>query len=66
MDRMAGNLKDIVARIELEGYTVMNWRPGARRIFKVLKGDGREISNGMYSNELRAWLKGYLEGQNKT
>lgn len=58
---MAGNLKDIVACIESEGYTVMNWRPGTRRIFKVLR-DGWEVSNGMYSSELRAWFKGYLEG----
>lgn len=59
---MAGNLKDIVACIESEGFTVMNWKPGNRRIFKVLARDGFEASYGMYSSELRAWFKGYLQG----
>lgn len=59
---MAGNLKDIIRCIESEGFTVMNWRPGNRRIFKVLTNNGNEASNGMFSSELRAWFRGYLQG----
>lgn len=59
---MASNLKDIVECIKLEGFDVMNWRPGIRRIFKVLDAKGFEASQGMYSNELRAWFRGYLQG----
>lgn len=59
---MEGNLKDIVARIESEGFTVMNWKPGNRRIFKVAERCGFVVSDGMYSNELQAWFNGYLQG----
>lgn len=59
---MVDNLKDIIEGIKSEGFDVMNWKPGNRRIFKVLDSSGNEISNGMYSNELRAWFKGYLQG----
>lgn len=59
---MAGNLKDIVECIEAKGFNVMNWKPGNRRIFQVLDSRGCEVSQGMYSNELRAWFKGYLQG----
>ena len=60
--KMAGNLKDIVQCIESEGFSVMNWRPGNKRIFKVLDTRGNEVSVGMYSPELRAWFRGYLQG----
>ena len=59
---MASNLRDIVQCIESEGFTVMNWKPGNKRIFKVLTGNGNEASYGMFSSELRAWFRGYLQG----
>ncbi|GAI07059.1 unnamed protein product [marine sediment metagenome] len=49
---MADNLKDIIKRIEAENFEVMNWKPGKRRIFKVLDLSGNEVSNGMYSTPL--------------
>lgn len=59
---MASNLKNIIELIEREGHTVMNWKPGSKRIFKVLDKNNNEASLGMYSNELRAWWRGYIRG----
>ena len=59
---MASNLKDIIELIEKEGHTVMNWRPGGKRIFKVLDKNSCGVSERMYSSELRAWFKGYCQG----
>lgn len=56
------DLRRVIACIESEGYTVMNWKPGNRRIFKVLRS-GEEVSTGMYSSELRAWYKGWCEAE---
>jgi len=65
---MANNLESIIKGIRAEGLSVINWKPGNRRIFKVLDPSGYEASQGMYSNELRAWFNGYLQGleNNKT
>ncbi len=54
--------QDIIKLIEEEGHTVMNWKPGNKRIFKVLDKNNFEASEGMYSNELRAWWRGYIRG----
>lgn len=59
---MVKNIKDIIMCIESEGYQVMNWKPGNKRIFKVLDAQGNEVSKGMYSNELFTWFNGYLQG----
>lgn len=56
------NLEDTINCIKSKGLDVMNWKPGNRRIFKVLDAQGQEISGGMFSNELVAWFKGYLQG----
>ena len=52
---------NIVECIESLGYEVMNWKPGTRRIYKVLN-TGHEVSLGMYASELRAWFRGLLQG----
>lgn len=56
------NIKDTIECIKAEGFTVQNWKPGDKRIFKVLDSYGNEASYGMYSNELRAWYTGFLQG----
>lgn len=48
-----------IERLENFGLQVDNWKPGNRRIFKVLDSEGNELSGGMFSEELRAWCNGY-------
>lgn len=57
-----GTTRDIIACIESLGFTVMNWKPGNTRIYKVLGENGTEASGGMFAGELRAWFRGYLQG----
>ena len=57
--------KDIVRILDYlrsEGFEIMNWMPGNRRIFKILNNKNSMESKGMYSDELRAWYRGYLQG----
>ena len=55
------DVKDVIDCIESEGFEVTNWKPGNRRLYRVLD-NGRETGDGMYSNELKAWFRGYLQG----
>lgn len=58
-------LKYVIEHIKLAGFEVMNWKPGSRRIFKVLDNKTGDESKGMYSEELIAWYRGYLQGLKK-
>lgn len=61
---MATDIGGMIVYLESRGYQVINWKPGYRRIYKVLSPleSGRADSQGMYAGEFRAWFKGYLEG----
>ena len=50
---------EVIQQVEAEGLQVMNWKPGNKRIFKILDSNSHEVTGGMFSEELRAWYKGY-------
>lgn len=56
------DVKDIIECLKSESFEVMNWKPGNRRVYKVLDNRNGDESKGMYSNELKAWFRGYLQG----
>lgn len=53
-------LEKAIQHIKSEGFEVMNWKYGRRRIFKVLDNRNGDESLGMYSDELIAWYRGYV------
>ena len=62
---MRTNIDKLVDRIESEGFTVPDWKMSDRRVFTILDSKGNVLTLGMYSNELRAWFLGYLEGKKR-
>ena len=62
---MRKDITNILAYLRSQGFEVMNWRPGNRRIYKILNSKGDMESRGMYSDELGAWYRGYLQGLKK-
>lgn len=55
----------VVDSLKALGFYVQNWKPGNRRIFKILDHDSLEVTEGMFSDELKAWYKGFIHGQAK-
>lgn len=46
------------------GLKLQNWSNGRRRVYKVV-GRKKELTRGLYFNELKAWADGFVKAKKR-